>query len=98
MMLLVACGLLLRTFVNLKAVNPGFDERVMQASLDTALVSGDGVELGKRLLERLSSIPGVESVSYSRFGPIWESGRSCCIAPEGYTPRPAKIRTCGFRG
>jgi predicted permease len=88
MVLLVASGLLLRTFLNLKAVNPGFDEQVLQANLDTALVPENGVALGERLRERLSQIPGVQSVSFSRFGPIWGSGRNCCIAPEGYTPAP----------
>jgi predicted permease len=88
MVLLVASGLLLRTFLNLKAVNPGFDEQVLQANLDTALVPENGVVLGERLRERLAQIPGVQSVSFSRFGPIWGSGRDCCIAPEGYTPAP----------
>lgn len=86
MVLLVASGLLLRTFLNLKAVNPGFDEQVLQASLDTALVSRDAVALGRRLVDRLTSIAGVQTVSFSPFGPIWGSGRSCCMTPEGYTP------------
>ncbi len=86
--LLVACGLLLRTFMNVQAVNPGFDERVLQAELDTSLVSGAGAPLGARLIERLSAISGVESVSFSRFGPIWGSSRNCCMSPEGYTPTP----------
>jgi putative ABC transport system permease protein len=85
MVLLIASGLLLRTFLNLKAVNPGFDERVLQAGLDNALVSENGSDLGARLVERLSSIQGVQAVSYSKFG-FGGSGRSCCMTPEGYTP------------
>jgi predicted permease len=89
MVLLVASGLLLRTFLNLKAVNPGFDEQVLQANLDTTLVPDNGAALGDRLRERLAQIPGVQSVSFSRFGPIGSgSGRSCCFTPEGYTPAP----------
>jgi predicted permease len=87
--LLVASGLLLRTFLNLKAVNPGFDEQVLGASLDTGLLPENGVELGNRLAARIGQIPGVQSVSFSRFGPIGSgTGRTCCFAPEGYTPAP----------
>ena len=88
MVLLVASGLLLRTFLNLKAVKPGFDEQVLQANLDTALLRETGVNLGNRVAERIAQVHGVESVSFSRFGPIWGTGRECCIAPEGYTPAP----------
>ncbi len=88
MVLLVASGLLLRTFLNLKAVNPGFDEQVLQINLDNSLTSENGTDLGNRLRQRLAQIPGVQTVSFSRFGPIWGSGRNCCIAPEGYTPAP----------
>jgi predicted permease len=86
--LLVTSGLLLQTFLNLKAVNPGFDEQVLQAELDHALVSERGEPLANRLLERLSGVNRVVSVSYSRFGPLWGSGRQCCIAPEAYNPTP----------
>ncbi len=89
MVLLVASGLLLRTFLNLKAVNPGFDEKVLEANLDTGLLPENGVELGNRLAARIGQIPGVQSVSFSRFGPIGSgTGRSCCFSPEGYTPAP----------
>src|SRR5262249_51515550 len=81
--LLVTSGLLLQTFLNLKAVNPGFDEQVIQAELDHALVSERSELVANRLMERLARVPGVASVSYSRFGPLSGSGRSCCIAPEG---------------
>jgi putative ABC transport system permease protein len=80
---------LLRTFLNLKAVNPGFDEKVLEANLDMGLLPENGVELGNRLAARIGQIPGVQSVSFSRFGPIGSgTGRTCCIAPEGYTPAP----------
>jgi putative ABC transport system permease protein len=89
LVLLIASGLLLRTFLKLKAVSPGFDEQVLQANLDTALVPDSGVDLGDRLVERLAQIPGVQSVSFSRFGAIGSgTGRTCCFAPEGYTPAP----------
>ncbi|HXB72666.1 MAG TPA: ABC transporter permease [Candidatus Acidoferrales bacterium] len=86
MVLLVASGLLLRTFLNLKAVSPGFDEQALQANLDTSLVAENGVALGRKLTERLATLPGVQTVSFSRFGFGQGSDRVCCIAPEGYTP------------
>jgi predicted permease len=86
MVLLVACGLLLRTFLNLKTVNPGFDEQVLQVNIDRSLASNRGPALGDRIRERVSTLPGVLAVSYSRFGPILGTSRQCCVAPEGYTP------------
>jgi predicted permease len=86
--LLIAAGLLLRTFWNLKSINPGFDQMVLEAHLDTSLVGENGIALGNRLVERLSSISGVQTASFSQFGFGQGSNRVCCIAPEGYTPDP----------
>jgi len=90
--LLIAAGLLLRTFANLKSVNPGFDQRVLEARLDTSLVSGNGVALGNRILELISSVPGVQVAAYSQFGFGQGSNRVCCMSPEGYTPHPDEDR------
>ena len=84
--LVIASGLLLRTFLNLKAIDPGFDEQVLEANLDTSLVSGNGVALGNALLERLSAVPGVERASFSQFGFGRGASRICCISLEGYVP------------
>ena len=86
LVLLIASGLLLRTFLNLKAVSPGFDEQVVEAKLDASLVSGNSVALGNELMERLSFVPGVDMVSFSQFGFGQGTSRICCIAPEGYAP------------
>src|SRR5260221_674201 len=66
--LLIAAGLLLRTFWNLKSINPGFDQTVLEAHLDTSLVGENGIALGNQLAERLSSISGVQTASFSPFG------------------------------
>jgi predicted permease len=86
LVLVIASGLLLRTFLNLKAIDPGFDEHVLEANLDTSLVSGNGVALGNALLERLSAVPGVERASFSQFGFARGASRICCISLEGYVP------------
>ena len=86
LVLVIASGLLLRTLLNLKAIDPGFDEQVLEANLDTSLVSGNGVALGTALLERLSTVPGVERASFSQFGFGRGASRICCISLEGYVP------------
>ena len=93
LVLLIASGLLLRTFLNLEAVRPGFDEQVLQASLDTAAVSASGTALGDELVERLAAVPGVESVSFSQFGFAQGTSRICCISLEGYTPYANEDKT-----
>jgi predicted permease len=86
LVLVIASGLLLRTLLNLKAIDPGFDEQVLEANLDTSLVSRNGVALGTALLERLSAVPGVERASFSQFGFGRGASRICCISLEGYVP------------
>ena len=86
LVLVIASGLLLRTLLNLKAIDPGFDEQVLEANLDTSLVSGNDVALGTALLERLSTVPGVERASFSQFGFGRGASRICCISFEGYVP------------
>jgi predicted permease len=73
-------------------VNPGFDQTVLEASLDTSLAGENGVALGNRLLERIASVTGVEAASFSEFGFGQGSGRICCFSPEGYTPHPDEDR------
>ena len=58
----------------------------MEANLDTSLVSGNGVALGTALLERISTVPGVERASFSQFGFGRGASRICCISLEGYVP------------
>ena len=50
------------------------------------MVSGNGVALGTALLERLSTVPGVERASFSQFGFGRGASRICCISLEGYVP------------
>lgn len=68
--LLVATGLLVRTFINVRSIDPGFD----RANLATASVSLRDArystaasinQLFDRSLERLSTTPGIESAAIS---------------------------------
>jgi len=93
LVLLIASGLLLRTFLNLKAVSPGFDEEVLQASLDMSAVPENSITLGDELVGRLSAVPGVEAVSFSQFGFGQGTSRICCISLEGYRPHTNEDKT-----
>lgn len=90
LILLIAAGLMLRTFLNLKTLNPGFDQqRVLQVNVDGSAVAETGLAgraVAKRLLERLSLVQGVISASFSGFGFHAGSNRNCCADVEGYTP------------
>ena len=77
LVLLVGAALFIRTFVNLRAVDPGFDARgvlTMNMSLgggrfDTSAAIGDVMRAGR---ERLAALPGVEVAA-----------SACCIPLRG---------------
>jgi predicted permease len=76
---LVGAGLLVRTLENLKNVDPGFETHLLTFSVDPTLIGYRGPRIDnfyRDLQERLSTIPGVKSVSFSRFpllsGSLWE--------------------------
>ena len=66
---LIGAGLLACTLENLKRIDPGFDPRnVLLFAIDPSLAGYKGAPLQtlyKTLADQLSSIPGVNSVSYS---------------------------------
>jgi putative ABC transport system permease protein len=70
MVLLVGGGLLLRSFVNLSRVDPGYDARqVLTFNVFTA--SGNRPPIfSDAMLSRLASLPGVESVGYAELMPL----------------------------
>lgn len=65
--LLAGAGLLLRSFMALAAVSPGFDPQhvfVLQLSSSWAEAGGDrAVQRTKRILDGLRSVPGIESAA-----------------------------------
>jgi predicted permease len=91
LLLLVMAALFMRSMQSLLKVDVGFDtDRVLAASIDVRSIgySGEARQaLYKRLVDRITSIPGVTSASLSMNGPLGRSQRTSSLTVEGYTPR-----------
>jgi putative ABC transport system permease protein len=90
--LLVGAGLLLASFRELLAVNPGFRSEgilTVSSSLPRAnYAQSSEVRAGiKRLLDAIHSIPGVESAGGTGSIPFGGSYSDNVIIPEGYQPK-----------
>ena len=80
--ILVGAGLVVRTLANLRSVDPGFDTRnLLLFRIDPTLNGYDEVRiqtLYRDLAERLNSLPGVLSTTYSSdtlvSGSLWSEG------------------------
>jgi predicted permease len=86
-MLLVAAGLFLRNLRELQAVRPGFDvERLLQAQLPINLLrytQAQGAAFYRDVVERVESLPGVESAAVARVPVLAGSGRVSSLHIEG---------------
>jgi predicted permease len=70
-LLLSGTGLLVRSLVNLKTLDGGFHrDNILLFYLDTRGTATDVVILYPDLLERLQTLPGVRSVSFSTMSPL----------------------------
>ena len=69
LILLVLSSLMLRSFMRVATMDPGFDVEhglVANVYVDAARYAADGgLPLGERLVERLTQLPGVESASFA---------------------------------
>ncbi len=92
LVLLTGAGLFVRSLRNTLAVDPGFDLRdgvVLPVNLGfTQYDEAEGIELHRLLLERVSSLPGVESAALSAFLPLGLVHGHHDIVVEGYEPAP----------
>lgn len=89
LLLLVVAGLFARSLQQLSRVNVGFDrEHLLVARID--LRAGYRAEelpaVYRRLVDRISAVPGVASASISLNGPLGGSERISSLGVEGYTP------------
>jgi predicted permease len=91
MIVLVGAGLAVRTLQNLRDVDPGFDtSNILNFRINPELIGYKGVQMDmlyRNLQSRLSSIPGVLSVSYSSVPLLvgWQQGTTFHLpgTPEG---------------
>ena len=89
MLLLVACGLLLRSFARMLATETGFQpQHVMTAYLSlprqTYPVQEKVDAFYRELGERVQAMPGVRAVGFSSNIPVIGRNSSRLVAPEGY--------------
>jgi putative ABC transport system permease protein len=72
-MLLIGSGLLIRSFVHLRAVSPGFESGqllTMQVSLRKYAQPAQGIAFYKAVLDRLNALPGVTASAISTALPM----------------------------
>ncbi len=100
LVLLVGSGLLLRTFVNLRDVDPGFDPAhvlTLRLSLSRSILAeaghteehGDAARSAfmQDIVDRLAAVPGVERAAYSADLPLDGDEWHDYVATEGAFPR-----------
>jgi predicted permease len=94
MVLLTGAGLFARSLLKLQSEELGFERaNVLLVGIDPRLAGYKPTELAplyQQLLDRLSTIPGVRSVSMATYSPMSGSSRSSTISVPGYTPQPGE--------
>src|SRR5579862_525120 len=95
MLLLVASGLLLRSFARMVQVDPGFQpQHVMTASLALPLQDYPSQqkvdEFYSALQQRLEQVPGVQAVGFSSNIPVIGRNSSRLLSAEGYVRWPGE--------
>lgn len=110
LVLLVGCGVLVRTFQNLRDVNPGFEPTnvlTVQLSLGENLVRGAGYDDGPNdavrsrfmldLMDRLDDLPGVEAAAFTADLPLDGAEWRDFVEVEGALPDDAAVATKALR-
>jgi len=93
LLLLAGAGLLIKSFYNLRATNPGFDPvRVMTFSLNLPRIRYPEVDQQIRthdlIMEKLATLPGVEAAGGVNPLPLGQNQRSSSFMPSGAAPLP----------
>ena len=96
--LLAAAGLLMKSFLQLRAVDPGYDSAgVLSFSLDPPQLDRAAAPgFKQQLLERLAALPGVESATVDNAGPL--SGRRAITVVTNLDGQPIAIGEGGEIG
>ena len=87
LMVLIAAGLVVRTLQQLQTMNPGFDtQNGLTMSFDLGLQGYDdarGKQFYRQLIERVQSLPGVESAAVANYIPLSLNYNSGNVFVEG---------------
>lgn len=90
LVLVIAAGLFIRSLRHSQSINLGFDtEKVAVLPLELRLngyAAKEGNLLYQQMVQRLESLPGVESVSMANIVPLSGSGNQTGIRVPGFTP------------
>ena len=88
--LLVLAGMLVRSYVDAQSIQPRFDTTgVIATTLDVGQVGVDqaaGISLYQQVMERLSALPGVSSVSLTRDLPLGSGQAVPVVVADTLTP------------
>jgi putative ABC transport system permease protein len=93
LLLLAGAGLLIKSFLNLRATNPGFDPiRVLTMSITLPRIrypeTDQQIRTYDLILEKLAAIPGVEAAGGVNPIPLGDNQRSQSFMPSGAAPLP----------
>jgi putative ABC transport system permease protein len=99
MVLLVAAGLLMRSFMSRLDLDPGFrPENVLVAEIDIDIArrsyAGSSQEITRQMLERVRALPGVEAAGAVDTLPLAQSGYQMAFrheAPSGSPPAESPV-------
>jgi predicted permease len=92
LLLLVGAGLMVRTFLNLQKIDVGFrHERALtlRVSLPQKYKAENLPQTANELLERLSSVPGVQHAALGTDPPFSGGASAIIVSPEGSEPGAA---------
>jgi putative ABC transport system permease protein len=93
LLLLAGAGLLIKSFFNLRATNPGFDPvRVLTLQLNLPRArypeTDQQIRTHDAIMEKLAAIPGVEVAGGVNPLPLGQNQRSSTFMPSGAAPLP----------
>jgi predicted permease len=95
MLLLIPCGLMVRSWLNASSMDPGFPaERVLLLPISTdqagvRVVKPDGFD--EQIAARVRALPGVESATVTDPVPLWFARSAAYFAPDNGTQGPTRI-------
>jgi predicted permease len=99
--LLVGTGLLMQSLLTIRSTNPGFNARGVQYTGIDLVAAGytpaRAQTFQDELLERVRSLPGVQSAAFSRMIPLsYVSSATAPIVVDGYAPPPEESPTVDY--